>query len=342
MKSPPVSESDEAGLLGVAGLKSFWARQLKKRESGRIGQIPGEQKFDRIMIDGLGLALEETVVYLLREAPTFSEFERWVLGKNDGHIDESRIERINRTTEGRPYSEKLQQQLQEIEKADPVLSEEDLKFWDDNGYVIVRDAVTREEAGASEKAVWQFLKMDPDSPDTWYKPAGKGIMTDLYHHPALNNNRRSKRIHKAFAQLWKTPDLWITTDRAGFNPPEKPGWHFPGPRLHWDMDLTPPFHFGLQGILYLCDVAAEQGAFYCVPGFHKKLETWLEDLPAWVDPREQNLEKMAVPVAARAGDLIIWHQFLPHGSSPNRGNYPRIVQYLTMRLFAQDEAGSWR
>ena len=28
--------------------------------------------------------------------------------------------------------------------------------------------------------------------------------------------------------------------------------------------------------------------------------------------------------------MVIWHHFLPHGSSANSGSYPRIVQYLNM------------
>ncbi|MGZ0787900.1 phytanoyl-CoA dioxygenase family protein [Pseudomonas saponiphila] len=33
-------------------------------------------------------------------------------------------------------------------------------------------------------------------------------------------------------------------------------------------------------------------------------------------------------MAAKAGDLIIWHHALPHGASPNRGTLPRMVQYI--------------
>ena len=37
-----------------------------------------------------------------------------------------------------------------------------------------------------------------------------------------------------------------------------------------------------------------------------------------------------MPVAGKAGDLVIWHSALPHGSSPNSSDRPRIVQYITM------------
>jgi ectoine hydroxylase-related dioxygenase (phytanoyl-CoA dioxygenase family) len=116
-----------------------------------------------------------------------------------------------------------------------------------------------------------------------------------------------------------------------FNPPERPGHPFQGPRLHWDTSLLPPIPLGLQGLLYLTDTTADQGAFACVPGFHHRIEAWLKSLPPGANPRAQDLENLgAKPIAAEAGDLIIWHQALPHGSSPNRANRPRMVHYLTM------------
>lgn len=84
---------------------------------------------------------------------------------------------------------------------------EDLAFWDENGYVILRGAISLEQARATELAVWEALGMDPREPASWYeRHIGKGIMMDFYH-PTLQANRQSKCIRKAFAQLWQTPDL---------------------------------------------------------------------------------------------------------------------------------------
>jgi hypothetical protein len=330
-------------LPGVTRLRGLWARQLEIRNGHQIEKNAEEEKLDRAVIDGLGLSVEETMTYLLREAPGFDEFERWIINKNGGVVDELRIEKINCFTEKIPYSKKLNESIREIEEADPVLTDTDLKFWEEHGYLIVRNAITCQEAHQAENAVWQFMGMSPDDPETWYvRQANKGIMTEFYHHPTLNANRRSIRVHKAFAQIWQTADLWSTTDRAGFNPPEISTWKFPGPRLHWDMNLAPPYNFGVQGLLYLCDTPAGQGAFSCVPGFHKKLEDWLADLPDDANPRAIDLDNEAIPIAGNAGDLIIWHQFLPHGSSPNRGCYPRIVQYLTMYPFYWENDAEWK
>ncbi|MCB2409879.1 phytanoyl-CoA dioxygenase family protein [Hymenobacter lucidus] len=323
--------SAETGQLGVWHLKRFWAHTLARRTGQPTESAENDWRFNNILLNGLGLPLEETLGYLLQAAPDFAEFEHWILGKNEGTIAPEQIERLNSIFSGQPYGETLRAHLREIDAHENVLSAADLRFWEENGYVVVREAVPREQARATERAVWEALDMDPDKPASWYeKPIGKGIMMNFYHHPTLRANRQSMRIQKAFAQLWRTPDLWATTDRTSFNPPETPNLPFQGPRLHWDMRLQPPFHFGTQGLLYLCDTPAEQGAFCCVPGFHRRLEQWLADLPAGTDPQRVNLDAQAVPIAAQAGDLVIWHHFLPHGSSPNRGTYPRIVQYMNM------------
>ncbi len=79
----------------------------------------------------------------------------------------------------------------------------------------------------------------------------------------------------------------MTTDRAGFNVPEREGWRFPGPDLHWDTSLKPPIGGG------------------------------------------------------RAGNLVIWRQALPHGSRPNRGTRPRMVQYIAMFPTEVEKRDGW-
>jgi ectoine hydroxylase-related dioxygenase (phytanoyl-CoA dioxygenase family) len=164
----------------------------------------------------------------------------------------------------------------------------------------------------------------------------------LFQHPALEKNRRSARVRNAYEQLWGRKDLWVNTDRAGFNPPETELWKFPGPRLHWDVSLALPIPFGLQGILYLSDTQAHQGAFTLVPGFHNNIESWLGSLPADANPRTQDLYALGTyPVVANAGDFIIWHHALPHGSSPNTSAVPRIVQYINYAPLDAEERETW-
>ncbi|HVX58011.1 MAG TPA: phytanoyl-CoA dioxygenase family protein, partial [Candidatus Saccharimonadales bacterium] len=124
--------------------------------------------------------------------------------------------------------------------------------------------------------------------------------------------------------------------------PERPGWMFRGPHMHWDVSLARPIPFGTQGILYLTDTPAEQGAFTCVPGFHRQIDQWLDSLPVGSDPRQQDLHALGSrPIPGRAGDLIIWDHKLPHAARPNRGPRPRIVQYVNMYPTNREIRQTW-
>jgi hypothetical protein len=336
-----IPTTTDVGALGVFHLKRLWSRVT--RRSVDQNSETDEWLSDRVVIDGLGLALEETLQYLGRTTPTYEQFEQWILECNGGEIEPLRIERINATISGEEYSDELQAAIRAIENSAPVLTPEDLSFWDTNGYVVLHNAVATENCRAAEAAIWESLGMDSGDPDTWYKANDHGIMRQLFHHPALAANRRSSRIHKAFAQIWGSADLWMTVDRVSFNPPERDDWQFPGPLLHWDVTLAAPIPFSVSALLYLTDTDAQQGAFTCVVGFHRRIDEWLKSLPPDVDPRTQNLEELGpLPIAGRAGDLIIWNEALPHGSRPNHATRPRIVQYLTMRPAQRDHNPDWK
>jgi hypothetical protein len=334
----PVASSEEKGSLDILHVKRLWSRTLKSRSSSSQSRITADDWVkDNTLMCGLKLGLRETLQYLYSN-PSLHQFENWILEQNGGIIDPSLRDRLNRALSGDPTVGSPP------DPADAVFTPEELDSWQENGYIVLHNAVSEENCAAAAAAIVNFLKMDLREPDTWYHGTqGHSIWIPLLHHPALEANRNSARIHHAFAQLWGRTDLWATTDQTGMNPPEREGWRFPGPNLHWDTSLAQPIPFGLQGILYLTDTAANQGAFTCVPGFHRKIESWLQSLPPDRDPRNENLEALdRVSIAGKAGDLIIWHHSLPHGSSPNRATLPRIVQYITLRPSQWDYNPTWR
>ena len=49
----------------------------------------------------------------------------------------------------------------------PVLSAEDLAFFEENGYVVAKGAISRDQAAATAAEVWDFTGMDADDPSTW-------------------------------------------------------------------------------------------------------------------------------------------------------------------------------
>jgi len=52
-----------------------------------------------------------------------------------------------------------------------VLSEEDWAFWKYNGYIVIKNAVPREQALASAKFLWEFEDKKADDQSTWYTAA---------------------------------------------------------------------------------------------------------------------------------------------------------------------------
>ena len=338
---PILAAATETGSLGVFQLKRLWSRAIATRQ-GRRGEAGSETHLDHLVIHALGLGLEPTIQFLFRSGPSFDEFERWIVS-TAGEPSPGQVARINAAVAGTEYPPEIRRELEAIGAAPPALSAADLAFWAEQGYVILSDAVPPEAVAASAEAIWEYVGANRAEPATWYPENDHGIMVQLFQHPALAANRRSARIHKAFAQLWGTPDLWVTTDRVGFNPPLRPGWKYPGFGLHWDVSLHLPIPFGTQGILYLNDTPPEQGAFTCVPGFHRRIADWLAGLPPGADPRQQDIHALgARPIGGKAGDLIIWHQALPHGSSPNRGTRPRLVHYINMYPTRIEESAIWR
>lgn len=318
-----IPDANDLGKIGIKQLKRYWAKGCAFREKLlNEADFHDEINIDTILLSVLGLGLEQTLRhwYSLND---FNEFEDWILDINGGRIDSAKVARFNALFDGA--------EAVVYDAGEQVLSDADLDFFNEHGYVILRNAITKEDAAATLAVVCDFLNVDINDPATWYtaNPARQGIMVQLFQHSVLQKNRDAERIRKAYGQLLGRSDIWVNVDRVGFNPPETGKWKFPGPRLHWDVSLELPIPFGLQGILYLSDTQANQGAFSLIPGFHNKIEDWINSLPQGCNPRTENLYELGViPVVANAGDFIIWHHALPHGSSPNTSALPRIVQYI--------------
>lgn len=317
----------------IAGLREFWARQ-----TGRAPVRPISQA-ERVLLCVLGIGIEQGLIYLHNERPEFAAFCDWVAGEA-GQPDPVEVARCNAWQAAAEVPPEAQARLDALKDMLDVLSPADLTHWEQNGYVVLRSAISRAEANAAAAVLLGHIEASLDDPESWYNPKAKGLWVPLYHAPELAVARQSLRVRKAFAQLHGHADLWLLTDRTSFNPPERADAPFQGYRLHWDTSLTPPIPFAVQAILYLTDTAASQGALRLVPGFHLRIKDWLAGLGN-TDPREVDLDGEAVPVPASAGDLIIWRQDLPHGASPNRAQLPRLAQYLTMIDGAINDDRAW-
>src|SRR5215831_13242790 len=134
---PPATET---GALGVCQLKRLWARSAAARAGHRLPADHREKHLDHLIIDALGVGLEQTMKYLFETAPSFDQFERWIV-ETAGPIAPPQATRINAAVTGAPYPAEIANWLAVVDASAPVLSPDDLAFWDEHGYVILHDAV---------------------------------------------------------------------------------------------------------------------------------------------------------------------------------------------------------
>jgi len=237
-----------------------------------------------------------------------------------------------------------------------VLSEDDWNFWMHNGYIVIKNAVSREQASKTADFLWEFEEKDANDPNTWYAPpraememkelAGTG-MVEVYNNQALWNNRQEQKVYEAFTDIWGTDKLWATIDRANLNFPIKPGFEYKG-FIHWDYDPeTKPQN--VQGVLALADQNdLDMGGFQCIPWLYRNYDSWKLSQPEDRDPFQPNvddLQEHIVKVKLNAGDLLIFNSTQPHGIRPNLSkDKVRIAQYISMMPAEEDnkELKQWR
>ncbi len=237
-----------------------------------------------------------------------------------------------------------------------VLSEDDWKFWIENGYVIIKNAVPREQALRTAEFIWEFEEKDPNDKSTWYTApraemkmkelAGTG-MVEVYNNQHLWNNRQTQKVYDAFVDIWGTEKLWVTIDRANLNFPLRPGFEYKG-FIHWDYDPeTKPQN--VQGVLALADQTDENmGGFQCIPELFRTYDTWKLTQPEdrnRFQPDTTGFEDKFVKVKLEAGDLLIFNSSQPHGIRPNNSqDKVRIAQYISMMPAEEDndDLREWR
>ena len=240
-------------------------------------------------------------------------------------------------------------------KALRCLSEEDWDFWVENGFVVVKEAVSKEQAMSTADFLWEFEEKDPDDPATWYTEpraemqmkelAGTG-MVEVYNNQHLWNNRQMPRVYDAFVDVWGTEKLWVTIDRANLNFPMRPGHEY-NAFIHWDYDPEEKPQ-QVQGVLALADQTdPNMGGFQCIPWLFRNYDTWKLTQPENRDhfqPDISGLENKIVKVPLEAGDLLIFNSCEPHGIRANRSDKVRIAQYISMMPAEEenDELREWR
>lgn len=97
----PTISSGIAGPLGVLHLPRFWSKCLLDAHGQLHEDYPAcGAGFDAMVLEALGLDQEETLNYLSSEKPSYIEFERWVLEKSGGSLDQAAVDDLNAAIKG--------------------------------------------------------------------------------------------------------------------------------------------------------------------------------------------------------------------------------------------------
>lgn len=235
-----------------------------------------------------------------------------------------------------------------------VLSEADWKFWIENGYIVIKNVVPKEQVERLANFLWEFEEKDPANSETWYAPPRAEMqmkeltntgMVEVYNHQYLWDNRQMECVYDAFVDIWGAEKLWVTIDRANLNMPIRQGFEYKG-FIHWDYDPeTKPQN--VQGVLALADQTDENmGGFQCVPELFRTYDTWKLTQPDDRDHFKPDVSGFVIEkIKMEAGDLLIFNSTQPHGIRPNTsGNKVRMAQYIAMMPAQEDneELRQWR
>lgn len=228
---------------------------------------------------------------------------------------------------------------------DPVLSDDDVDRFFDQGYVIVKAALSRAEAEHYRQLIVGLVPPNLEIPAHWGTHEGriKPMMTADDHTfatvdliPLFTN----PMLYRAATQLLESERLRVLDGSLGIT--LRNGAHSDtalSQTLHIDASVpadVDQFDFTVQelqvgGCYYLTDVEAGGGGIHVVPGGHRVVED-----EARADPHGRHLHHNwkriehldSVEVTGEAGDFALLHHLMPHGASHNRRPTTRVAQFL--------------
>ncbi|MGG1515621.1 phytanoyl-CoA dioxygenase family protein [Paenibacillus oryzisoli] len=219
-----------------------------------------------------------------------------------------------------------------------MISREEANFYQENGYLLVRDVFNPDEIKEMRNAVDLIISRAAqskfDKNHTWEgdylgdedvrKLVLKGFHEVHYHHASFNRAAVHPNMVAVLQQLIG-PNVQLHHSKMLVKPPEK-GAAFP---MHQDYPYFPHTrHTMLAASVHLDDADEENGCLHVIPGSHK--EGALPHVGKhYLDHRTYPIS-LGTPCVAKAGDVLFFNYLTIHGSNVNRSARPRrnvLFQY---------------
>ena len=224
-------------------------------------------------------------------------------------------------------------------------SKESKEYLDREGYVVLKETLTKQQAGKTLNLLWDYLEeldtgIDRKDPKTWdddrWPTAAHGGILPSYgigHSKSQWYLRSIPNVKKAFAKIWGTEELLTSFDGVSLWRPWNinPQWKTESGQTWFHIDQHPISRPGkqcVQGLVNLLPTSEEIGGNVMVPGSHKffknipqEYEERLARLPLGVDhfrfPNDDPKLSSQKPIMCNMeiGDMLLWDSRTIHCSN---------------------------
>lgn len=222
-----------------------------------------------------------------------------------------------------------------------MLSKEQVDFFTDNGYLLVKGVFSPAEAaaqraeahalierlsrGASLEATWGAARATSAAAETTMLLHCHNVQ---FYSAALTRLICDERFTAAASDVMRTPNIQLHHNKLFIKPPEK-GSPFP---MHQDFPYFPhDNNTMIAGVIHMDNAPIEKGCIRVVPGSHKLGPLQHSSEGGWHLPFEQYPIESSVPCPAEAGDVLFFSYLTIHGSGINVSSDARTTLLVQMR-----------
>lgn len=220
-----------------------------------------------------------------------------------------------------------------------MLTPEQKQFYADNGYVVVPGLLSPDEAAFYRKEAHGLsarLSAIRNIDGAWGSAAAEamGKKTSLLHchdvqfqSAAFLRLLANEKLAEAASDIIG-PNVQLHHTKMFIKPPEK-GAPFP---MHQDAPFFPhENHSMIAAIVHFDDAPLNRGCVRVVPGSHKLGMLPHDSEGAWhLSPNEYPVAD-ALPIEAKAGDVLFFSYLTIHGSGINESDEARTTVLIQMR-----------
>ncbi|QDP95236.1 phytanoyl-CoA dioxygenase family protein [Microlunatus elymi] len=227
-----------------------------------------------------------------------------------------------------------------------VLSAEQLAQFDEQGYVIIKGALSRTEAEAYRQSILSMMPSNLELPPHWGSYEGRikpmaGPDDQTFDTPELLPLMTNEKLYRAAGELLQSSALRVMDGSVGITIRNDSHRDQPlSQTLHLDASVprtADDFTFTVQelqvgGCYYLTDVEPNGGGIHVVPGGHKIVEEECRAAGSGGRHLHQDWKQIehleSVEITGEAGDFALLHHLMPHGASHNRNPTARVAYFV--------------